>query len=550
MSAQPAESVPSPPGTGAFSDTTDDSPNQPGHQTATDVESAATRGKSAETAPTAAEEPASAGGRTSGQASHDEEPHAAFRQFMATGWAPQANLSGARDDVAPYAAKRRALLGTRFPGDALVIPTGSLRMRANDTDYPFRPGSDFFWLTGCHDPDAVLVLLPNPAGEHDAVLYVADRSDRSTPAFYTDRLGELWVGPRPGVRETSEALEIECRPLTELPAALGRLAPGTTRVLRGLDARVDDAVLTYPRGAGRAEGPARDGELAQELSELRLLKDDYEIARLEEAVAATVRGFTECVVEMPAAARLPNGERWLEGTFWRRARVDGNDVGYGSIVACGHHATTLHWWRDDGPVRPGELALLDMGVESRSLYTADVTRTLPISGEFSDVQRKVYEVVLAAQQAGIEAVRPGVAYLDPHRAAMRVIATALHDWGLLPASVAESLSEDPKAPGAGVHRRYTLHSTSHMLGLDVHDCAQARDETYRQADLAAGMVLTVEPGLYFQPDDLTVPPELRGIGVRIEDDVLVTADGFRNLSAALPRTVGDIESWMRVHRPV
>jgi Xaa-Pro aminopeptidase len=485
------------------------------------------------------------------QASHDEQPHAAFRQFMAGGWAPPADIPPARDDLAPYGAKRRALLGTRFPNEALVIPTGGLRVRANDTDYPFRPGSDFFWLTGCHEPDAVLLLLPNAAGEHDAVLYVADRSDRSSSAFYTDRrYGELWVGPRPGVKERSASLEIECRPLTELSGALSRLAPGNTRVLRGVDQEVDDAVLGYPRGRlARSSGPSRDVELAQALSELRLVKDDYEIARLEEAVAATVRGFTECVAELPAAVALPNGERWLEGTFWRRARVDGNDVGYGSIVACGQHATTLHWVRDDGPVRPGELALLDMGVESNSLYTADVTRTLPINGEFTDVQRKVYEVVLAAQQAGIEAVRPGAAFLDPHRAAMRVIASALHDWGLLPASVDESLSEDPKAPGAGVHRRYTLHSTSHMLGLDVHDCAQARDETYRDAELTAGVVLTVEPGLYFQPDDQTVPPELRGIGVRIEDDVLVTTDGFRNLSTALPRTAPEIETWMRQQRP-
>jgi len=228
--------------------------------------------------------------------------------------------------------------------------------------------------------------------------------------------------------------------------------------------------------------------------------------------------------------------------------VDGNDVGYGSIVACGPHATTLHWVRNDGPVRAEDLALLDMGVEGRYLYTADVTRTLPVSGRFSPVQRQVYEVVQRAQQAGVEAVRPGAKYLDPHRAAMRVIAEALHDWGLLPVTPDESLNEDPKAPGAGLHRRYTLHATSHMLGLDVHDCAQARNETYRDATLEPGMVLTVEPGLYFQPDDLTVPPELRGIGVRIEDDILVTADGCRNMSAALPHTVEEVENWMAGRR--
>ncbi|MGF7234315.1 MAG: aminopeptidase P family protein [Frankia sp.] len=469
---------------------------------------------------------------------------------MADGWAGDTDGPPPRDEIAPYAAKRRATLGARFPTDALVIPTGGWRVRANDTDYPFRPGSDFFWLTGCHEPDAVVVLHPSLAGDHDAVVYVADRSDRSTSAFYTDRrYGELWVGPRPGVRGTAAALEVDCRPLSELPAALGRLSPATTRVLRGYDPRVDAMVLPYspdPGSSGRAAPAAldRDAELAATLSELRLVKDDHEVAMLNEAIAATVAGFTECVQELGRAARLANGERWLEGTFWRRARVDGNDVGYGSIVACGHHATTLHWVRDDGPVRPGDLALLDMGVESRSLYTADVTRTLPISGQFTATQRQVYDVVARAQQAGIEATQPGATFLDPHRAAMRVIAEALHDWDLLPVSVDETLDESKTARSAGLHRRYTLHATSHMLGLDVHDCAQARDEHYRDGALQAGMVLTVEPGLYFQPDDLTVPPELRGIGVRIEDDILVTRDGQRNLSDALPRDSHDIEDWM------
>lgn len=501
--------------------------------------------------------PAESATRADGQVSHDQGPSAAFRRFMSTGWAADTGGRVPREEVAPYTAKRRGLLGARFPGLALVVPTGGPQVRANDTDYPFRPGSDFFWLTGCHEPDAVLVMRPTSAGDHDCVLYVADRSDRSTTAFYTDRrYGELWVGPRPGVRGTSEALDIECRPLPELPAELARLAPATTRALRGVDAGVDRLLLPYrPPAAKAADGPQAapknakapldpDAEFAATLSELRLVKDDHEIAMLSEAVAATVRGFHDCVRELTRAAELPNGERWLEGTFWRRARVDGNDVGYGSIVACGHHATTLHWVRDDGPVRPGDLALLDMGVESRSLYTADVTRTIPVSGRFAAAQRRVYEVVWRAQQAGIDAVKPGAAFLDPHRAAMRVIAEALSDWGLLPGGVEETLDESPDAPGAGVHRRYTLHATSHMLGLDVHDCARARDEHYRDGPLDTGMVLTVEPGLYFQPDDLTVPPELRGIGVRIEDDILVTTDGRRNLSAALPRDPDDVESWM------
>jgi len=476
------------------------------------------------TEPTDASEP-------TGTASHDVAVPPALAALMATGWAAPDDRLPEQEPVAVFAAVRRKRLLACFPGETLVVPSGPLKVRANDTDYPFRPSSDFYWLTGCLEPDSVLVL-----DERGAVLYLADRSDRSSLAFFTDRrYGELWVGPRRGVRETAAALELECRPLERLPEALGSLAPSRTRLTRGVDPRVDTTVLAWPPGA--ASG--RDLELATTLAELRLIKDDFELARLREAVAATARGFEECVAELPRATRLGRGERWVEGTFWRRARLEGNEVGYGSIVACGSHATTLHWVRNDGPVRAGELALLDMGIETDALYTADITRTLPIDGRWRDAQRRVYEVVARAQQAGLEAVRPGAGFLDPHRAAMAVIADALSDWGI-PASPADAQARE----AAGVHRRYTLHSTSHMLGLDVHDCAQARDETYRDGPLTPGMVITVEPGLYFQADDLTVPEELRGIGVRIEDDVLVTQTGVDNLSDCLPRDADQLENWV------
>ena len=180
-----------------------------------------------------------------------------------------------------------------------------------------------------------------------------------------------------------------------------------------------------------------------------------------------------------------------------------------------------------------------MGAEASSLYTADVTRTLPVNGTFTPVQRDLYSLVLEAQRAGIDAVRPGAAFRAPHQAAMSVLAHGLEDLGLLPVSAEEALSPDSR-----VYARWTLHGTSHMLGMDVHDCAAADTGIYPGGDLEAGMVLTVEPGLYFQEDDLLVPEELRGIGIRIEDDIVVTANGARNLSDALPREPDDIEAWM------
>jgi Xaa-Pro aminopeptidase len=236
-------------------------------------------------------------------------------------------------------------------------------------------------------------------------------------------------------------------------------------------------------------------------------------------------------------------ERLIEGVFGLRARHDGNDVGYGSIVGAGAHATVLHWVHNDGRTRPGDLLLMDMGVEGHHLYTADVTRVVPVSGEFTPLQRQIYDLVYASQQAGMDATRPGVRFEDVHLACMRVLAEGLSGLGLLPVSVDEAMDKE-----STVYRRWTLHGFGHMLGIDVHDCAAARKEAYQEGTLGDGYVLTVEPGLYFQPDDDLVPAELRGIGVRIEDDVLVTAGGAVNLSAGLPRRADDVESWLAAQR--
>jgi Xaa-Pro aminopeptidase len=453
--------------------------------------------------------------------SHDQPVPEAYAAFMREGWGER-HLDLPRHPVADRSAARRDRLAEMFPGERLVVPAGGFKVRANDTDFRFRADTAHVHLTGNQTSDAVLVV---EGGE--SVLYARPRSSRQSDEFFRDRrYGELWAGRRPSLREMSDSLGLEVRHLGELEERLDRGAK--TRVLRDVDTWVDRAV---PADTGR------DLDLARVLSEMRLVKDAWEIEQLQEACDITALGFTDSVREWDDVLRY--GERWLEGTFFRRARAMGNDLGYDSIVAGGRHATTLHWTENTGPVTPGELLLLDMGVEGDNLYTADVTRTLPVDGSFTSVQRDLYSLVLHAQQAGIDAVRPGAAFEAPHEAAMHVLAHGLEDLGLLPVSAQEALSPDSK-----VYTRWTLHSTSHMLGLDVHDCAAAAPEAYKQADLAAGMVLTVEPGLYFQEDDLLVPEELRGIGIRIEDDIVVTEDGSKNLSAALPREPQAVEEWM------
>ncbi len=320
---------------------------------------------------------------------HDPQVPPAYAEFMRTGWGDR-ELDLPEHPVVPWARRRRERLAEMLPGERLVIPSGSYQVRSNDTDYRFRPHTAHTHLSGNQTSDAVLVL-----DEGQATLFARPRSSRDTDEFFRDRVyGELWAGRRPSLGELSESLGVECRHIDELPAALAGHAK--TRVLRGVDAHVDGLV----DGDGE-----RDAELGRLLSELRLVKDEWEVDQLRAACDITTLGFEDCVREWDRA--VEHGERWIEGTFFRRARTMGNDLGYDSIVGGGRHATTLHWIDNTGPIEPGELALLDMGVEGHNLYTADVTRTLPASGRFTPLQRDLYSMVLTAQRAGIDAVRAG-----------------------------------------------------------------------------------------------------------------------------------------------
>jgi Xaa-Pro aminopeptidase len=436
-----------------------------------------------------------------------------FLDTISTGWAERPETLPTARPQAAYAAARRAEVSAAFPGERLVVPAGSLKQRSNDTDYVFRAHSAFAHLTGWasdSEPDSVLVFDPTDSG-HEITLYFRERADRTTTEFYADAtVGEFWIGPRPALAGVAADLGVATDHLDAFSAS--------------------DVDLTV----GDSE------ELDRFVSELRLIKDDYEIAEMRRAVEITASGFDDIIRSLPQAVDHSRGERVVEGVFHRRAREDGNGEGYDTIAASGPHACYLHWTRNDGAVVAGDLILVDAGVEADSLYTADITRTLPVSGTFTEVQRRIYETVREAADAAFTAAQVGVPFREVHGAAMQVIAARVAEWGLLPVTAEEALDAD----AGGQHRRYMVHGTSHHLGIDVHDCAQARREMYYDGELAPGMVFTIEPGLYFQIDDLTVPVEYRGIGVRIEDDILMTEDGPVNLSAGIPRTADEVEAWI------
>lgn len=469
--------------------------------------------------------------------SHQEKP-AAFKEsypsplldFMRQKWAPAPRVRAVPHPHLPAMRRRRETLGALFPESALVIPSGNKRLRSNDTEYPFRPGSDFSYLTGGIEPDAVLVMVPQAGGVHSTHLFVYPRQGRDTDAFFTDKYrGELWVGPTLGIEGSRGRYGVD----EALPRSLlaDFLTPhrGRVKAVVGLDSEVD--ALAVDADGSRA--------LAQALHEMRLIKDEVEVREIRRAVNATKDAYSALLAGLAPGV----GERELEARFEGQAAAHGYTPGYETIVASGAHACVLHWTANDGRTRRGDLVLVDAGVEVESLYTADITRTFPVTGRFSPVQRDVYQVVWAAKEAAIRACRAGNEFLASHRAATKALVEGLCALGVFSETPEEVLATDRQ-----LYRRYTLHGTSHMVGLDVHDCMTAREELYRRGTMREGMVFTIEPGLYFQPDDLSVAKHFRGIGIRLEDDVLVTARAPRNLSNNIPSECAEVEAWMRACR--
>ncbi len=432
--------------------------------------------------------------------------------------------------IAPYAARRsRALEVLSARGAAALLLSARPKLRNADTEHRYRPDSDLWRLTGLGEPHCALLLLPASNGRAArSVLFLRERNAEQ----------ELWSGRRLGVERAPELLRVdEARPIEGLWSDLPGLLEGCARLCyrTGVDAQSDAAVLEVlarlrSKTRSNATLPHELLDTAPVLHELRLSKDQAELRAMSRAAEITCAAHASAMRSARPGMREFELEALIEYEFRRR----GADApAYGTIVAGGANACILHYVDNRDELRDGQLLLIDAGAEFEH-YAADVTRTFPVGERFSAPQRELYELVLRAQLAAIDSARAGRRFDEPHATAVRVLVEGLCELGLLRDSV-------PAALESGAYKRFYMHRTSHWLGLDVHDAGSyVREGASRE--LAPGMVLTIEPGLYVAEDDREVDERWRGIGIRIEDDVLVTDAGPQVLTAAAPKAPDEIEA--------
>jgi Xaa-Pro aminopeptidase len=401
--------------------------------------------------------------------------------------------------------------------------------RSNDTQFPFRQDSDFWYLTGFDHPDAIAVF--RTTDDPEFTLFVQPR----------DRAAETWNGVRPGIEGAKDIFGADAAySIDELDQHLPRLLEGAKRVFHtlGRDAEFDRKLMAHQesfrnRSKQGFEPASEFIDLRSILHEMRLIKDAGEIEVMRRAADISREAHLEAA-KLAQDGRMEYELEAAIGHVFRRR--GGSGPAYTSIVAGGANATILHYVRNDQPLRSGELVLIDAGVELEG-YASDVTRSYPVGGRFEGEGRAIYEVVLAAQEACIAAVRPDTTLPDLHQIALRDLTEGLVSLGILSGEVDGLLEKE-------AYRPYYMHGTSHWLGLDVHDCG-AYTLSKQQRKLEPGMVFTIEPGLYIPADDPDAPERFRGIGVRIEDDVAVTEDGVEDLTAAIPKELAAVEAWMR-----
>jgi Xaa-Pro aminopeptidase len=428
-----------------------------------------------------------------------------------------------------FAARRRRVLDVMEPGSVALFLGAKHAVRSNDTTFPFRQDSDFHYLTGFDHPNAAALLRKD--GGPPFTLFVEPR----------DPDAETWNGYRPGVEGAkSDFGADEAHPIGALVEKLPSLVGKTQRLYHvlGRDPKVDAKLtetIDMARMRSRAGLSAPDAVLDPRaiVHELRLFKDADELDWMRRAAEISREAHGDAARMAKAGVNEFELEAALDYAFRRRGAAG---PAYESIVGGGANATILHYVANDQPLQDGTLVLIDAGCELAG-YASDVTRCYPVGGRFAGAARDVYEVVLAAQIAALEVSRPGNTLEDVHTAALRKLVEGMIALGLVTGTIDDAIQ-------GGAYKPFYMHRTSHWLGLDVHD-AGAYQKDGKPRPLEPGMVFTVEPGLYVSVREEKAPAQLRGIGVRIEDDVLVTDDGHENLTAAIPKSVADVEAWCR-----
>jgi Xaa-Pro aminopeptidase len=417
----------------------------------------------------------------------------------------------------------------RITTGVAIFPAAPLAIRNNDVEHEYRQDTDFYYLTGFEEPNAVAVLTPDHP-EHRFVLFVQPR----------DREREVWTGWRAGEEGAKRDYGADAAfTIDKLDEELPRLLERSDRIYYrfGGDPSFDERLIGLMRRFQRERqrngtGPNAIIDPAEILHEMRLIKSEDDLNLMRRAIDISCEGHLAAIRALRPGMFEYEIEAVLRYVFRKNASPR---PGYAPIVAAGANATVLHYTANNCPIKEGDLLLIDAGTEF-GYYTGDITRTLPASGSFTEDQAAIYQIVLDAQAEAIKAVKPGATFAEPHDQAVRVIVEGLVRLGLLEGEP-DKLIEEEK------YRKFYMHRTSHWLGMDVHDAGpyKVADEWRR---LAPGMVLTIEPGIYIAADFEDVDPRYRGIGVRIEDDLLVTPEGNEVLSAAVPRTIEEIEGMM------
>ncbi len=429
-------------------------------------------------------------------------------------------------NAAIFADRRKRFIDAIGPGSVAIMPSAPVAVRSGDVEFIYRQDNDFYYLTGFAEPESVALFVPDAAEQF--ILFVRPR----------DKERETWTGRRAGLEgAVADFGANQAFALDDLDSVLRRHLDKVDRIYYplGINERMNARILELLRAAQAMRprlgtGPHALLDPRELIHEARLLKRPEELAAMRDAIAISADAHKAAMRTARGGMMEWQVEATVDYTFRSRGAAGPS---YPSIIASGPNAATLHYINNDREMRTGELLLIDAGCEY-GFYASDVTRTFPVGARFTPLQRDLYEIVLNAQLAGIEAIRPGIKFDDPHEAAVRVLVEGMCRLGLIKGPVEDALK-------GGAWRRYYMHRTSHWLGMDVHDVGLYRVGGESRT-LEPGMVLTVEPGIYIAPDDAEAPEEFRGIGIRIEDDILVTPGGHEVMTAAVPKSIAEVEA--------